>query len=136
MAGKETQQSSRNEGEGNKTAARQYNEAQRRFVQSDVCEEDVEARSDGAVAEALHALEFEDFSETVFGAGKWQRSVTSWALGHVFGSYQDSKVEDSRRMERSRVRRPGFERLQKATTRVVDRLVNTCGQACRRHVVA
>lgn len=32
-------QSPRNEGEGNKTAARQYNEAQRRFVQSDAVEE-------------------------------------------------------------------------------------------------
>jgi hypothetical protein len=55
-------------------------------VQSDVREEDVEAGSDGAVAEALQALEFEDFSETVFGAGEGQRSVTSWALGHLFGS--------------------------------------------------
>jgi hypothetical protein len=39
MSQKEPQQSSRNEGEGNKTAARQYNEAQRRFVQSDAVEE-------------------------------------------------------------------------------------------------
>jgi hypothetical protein len=31
--------SGRNEGEGNKTAARQYNEAQRRFVQSGKVEE-------------------------------------------------------------------------------------------------
>jgi len=30
---------SRNEGEGNRTAARQYNEAQRRFVQSDAVED-------------------------------------------------------------------------------------------------
>lgn len=39
MPEKETQQPARNEGEGNKTAARQYNEAQRRFVQSDAVEE-------------------------------------------------------------------------------------------------
>jgi hypothetical protein len=39
----------RNEGEGNRTAARQYNEAQRRFVQSGKVEE--KAR------EAEHALE-------------------------------------------------------------------------------
>ena len=32
-------QPSRNEGEGKSTAARQYNEAQRRFVQSDAVEE-------------------------------------------------------------------------------------------------
>ena len=39
MSEKEKPQSSRNEGEGNRTAARQYNEAQRRFVQSDAVEE-------------------------------------------------------------------------------------------------
>jgi hypothetical protein len=36
---KSQETSGRNEGEGNKTAARQYNEAQRRFVQSGKVEE-------------------------------------------------------------------------------------------------
>lgn len=36
---KDQDNSSRNEGEGNKTAARQYNEAQHRFVQSGKVEE-------------------------------------------------------------------------------------------------
>jgi len=39
----------RNEGEGNRTAARQYNEAQRRFVQSNKVEEKAQ--------EADHALD-------------------------------------------------------------------------------
>jgi hypothetical protein len=39
MSEKDKPQSARNEGEGNKTAARQYNEAQRRFVQSDAVEQ-------------------------------------------------------------------------------------------------
>lgn len=41
---------SRNEGEGNKTAAREYNEAQRRFVESGKVEE--KAREAGKVSDA------------------------------------------------------------------------------------
>ena len=43
------QNSGRNEGEGNRTAARQYNEAQRRFVES--------GKVDERAHEAEHALE-------------------------------------------------------------------------------
>ena len=46
---KPQQSAQRSEGEGNRTAARQYNEAQRRFVQSGKVEE--------KVREAEHALE-------------------------------------------------------------------------------
>ena len=49
MSQKEKPQSSRNEGEGNRTAAREYNEAQRRFVES--------GKVDKKAREAEHALD-------------------------------------------------------------------------------
>ena len=49
-----------NEGEGNKTAAREYNEAQRRFAQSDKVEEkarEAEKALDGPEKDALQQAE-------------------------------------------------------------------------------
>jgi hypothetical protein len=49
-----------NEGEGNKTAAREYNEAQRRFAQSDKVEEkarEAEKALDGPEKEVLRQAE-------------------------------------------------------------------------------
>ena len=51
---------SRNEGEGNKTAARQYNEAQKRFAQSGKVEEkarEAEQALDGPEKKALEEAE-------------------------------------------------------------------------------
>jgi hypothetical protein len=51
---------SKNEGEGNKTAARQYNEAQKRFAQSDKVEEkarEAERALDGPEKKELQEAE-------------------------------------------------------------------------------
>jgi hypothetical protein len=55
----------RNEGEGNRTAAKQYNEAQRKFVESGKVEE--------AAKDAEHALETEE-AETLKRAEEEGRS--------------------------------------------------------------
>jgi phage repressor protein C with HTH and peptisase S24 domain len=50
----------KNEGEGNRTAARQYNEAQRRFVKSGKVEEkakDAERAVEGKEGDRLHEAE-------------------------------------------------------------------------------
>ncbi|MBL1255714.1 hypothetical protein [Methylocystis sp. Sn-Cys] len=52
---KQNETAPRNEGEGNRTAARQYNEAQRKFVESGKVEQ--------AAKDAEHALETEEAEE-------------------------------------------------------------------------
>ncbi len=53
MTGKD--EAARNEGEGNRTAARQYNEAQRKFVES--------GKVEPAAKDAEHALETDEAEE-------------------------------------------------------------------------
>lgn len=48
-------ETARNEGEGNRTAAKQYNEAQRKFVES--------GKVDKAAKDAEHALETDEAQE-------------------------------------------------------------------------
>lgn len=52
---KQSETTPRNEGEGNRTAARQYNEAQRKFVES--------GKVEPAAKDAEHALETEEAEE-------------------------------------------------------------------------